>query len=865
MRSRPLLWRLIVRRLRQHVPGATRDAVLGDLVEDYRTDQQARGSLRAEWRVWRDAGSIARSYHVEHRGRRFVFGGTQPPFRQTLRALRRTPWYAATVIAVLAMTTALSATVFAIVDGVLFKPLPYADADQLRTASGRRANGRGGGALSLDEIRVWQRDLPDVPISAFQWSSDAGTLGDGVIYGAASVEQRFFDVLGQHPLLGGFRPEHFVPGAPEVAIISHRLWRQKMGGTMDVLGRELPLAGATDSYGRPVARPTIVGVLSADFVHPSGELADILRPFALSPEDSRNRSASNATGILRLPSGVNVDALASRLDESTRGAQRGDQPERSRYVGASVRTLDDLGITWRRSFRQLAGVSATLILLACVAIATLASGRARQQSRQALVRRALGATSWDLFLAALREAVVMVSVGSAAGIIFAPIILAMVLALKPVQDSLVKAPAIDGRVFFLVATIGLIAALITALASVASSNQMTLASGSAAGTTRSVRHFGRLLISTQTALAFVLTLGGSLGLASLWQAWTVDPGFDPSGLVVVDVNVRTPDSRQVAAKLSGLNDAFGALPGVTSGMFSGRFLGGGWSVATARSHVDAPEIELQSIQASRTFFDVLKLTPVEGRLPTPDEFSRGDDVVVLSNRAARALWPEGSAVGQRVLFPQRSATVIGLVPEPQFGGLLNGPREAGQIYFTRGGRRETSFVMRTTGSIDAALEGARRVVAASGADVDLIRAVTVHDALADTIKTRRLGAWLHGGFAVSALVIVATAVLGLVAMATSMRTREFGIRQALGARRDGLVRMLLREQITTVALGLCGGAVGAYWFQELLRGASAGVASTDYRLWVATAASILVTAMLGVLIPAMRSVNVDPAFTLRAE
>lgn len=864
MRSRPLLWRLIVRRLRRHVPGPAHNALLGDLVEDYRADRRTRGWLRAEWRTWHDAGSIARSYHVEHRGRRFVFGGTQPPFRQTLRGLRRTPWYAATVIAVMALTTALSATVFAIVDGVLFKPLPYQDADQLRTASGRRANGRGG-ALSLDEIRTWQRDLPDVPISAFQSSSDAGTLGDGVIYGAASVEQQFFNVLGQHPLLGGFRPEHFVPGAPEVAIISHRLWRGKMGGTMDVLGRVLPLAGATDNYGRPLAKPTIVGVLPADFVHPSGELADILRPFAPSPEDSRNRSVSNATGLLRLPPGVNADALANRLSESTRGAQRDDQPERLRYVGASLRTLDDLGITWRRSFRQLAGVSATLILLACVAIATLASGRARQQSRQALVRRALGATSWDLFLAAFREGVVLVSAGSAAGLISAPVILAMVLALKPVQDSLVKAPAIDGRVFMLVAAVGLIAALITALASVASSNRITLASSSAEGATKGVRHFERLLISTQAALAFVLTLGGSLGMASLWQAWKVDPGFDPSGLVVVDVNVRTVDIRQVAAKLSGLNDALGALPGVTAGMFSGRFLGGGWSVATARSHANAPEIELQSIQASRTFFDVLKLTPVEGRLPTPDEFSRGDDVVVLSDRAARALWPEGPAIGRRVLFPQRSATVIGLIPEPQFGGLLNGPMEAGQIYFTRGGRRETSFVMRTTGSTDAALEGARRIVASVGTDVDLIRAITVHDALADTIKTRRLAAWLHGGFAVSALVIVATAVLGLVAMATSMRAREFGIRQALGARRDGLVAMLLREQVTTVAIGLCAGAIVAYWFQELLRGAAAGVAPTDYRLWIATAATILITATLGVLIPAVRSVKVDPALTLRAE
>jgi putative ABC transport system permease protein len=380
-----------------------------------------------------------------------------------------------------------------------------------------------------------------------------------------------------------------------------------------------------------------------------------------------------------------------------------------------------------------------------------------------------------------------------------------------------------------------------------------------------VRHFGRLLIGTQTALAFVLILGGALGLASLVRAWATDPGYDPSGLIVVDVSVRTADSAQVAPALARLNDAFEALPGVTSGMFSGRFLGGGWSVATVRTQPDGPVIEMQLVQAAGAFFDVINLTPLEGRLPTPAELSTGDEVVVVSKRAAQSLWPDGSAVGRHVFFSRGSATVIGIVNEPQFGGLLNGPVEAGQLYRTRGGRNETSFVLRTTGSTNAALEGAKRVVAAEGAAVDLIRAVTVNEALADTIKTRRLAAWLHGGFAFSALVIIATAVLGLVAMATSQRTREFGIRQALGARRDGLVAMLVREQLTTVAIGLIAGGIGAYWFQGLLRGAAAGVPATDYRLWIVTAATLIVTTLLGVLIPALKSTRVDPAQTLRSE
>lgn len=865
MKSRPASWRLIVWRLRRRVPKADGDSVLGDLLEDYRSDRHRRGWLRAEWRAWRDAGSIAGSYKAEQRGLGFFAGGSRPPFGQTIRALRTTPWYTATVIAVMAMTTALSATVFAIVDGVLFKPLPYQDADQLRTASGRRANGRGGGALSLDELRAWQRDLPDVPITGFQWSHDAGTMGDGVMYGAASVDARFFDVLGQRPLLGGFQLEHFAPGAVPVAIISHRLWRQRLDGAPDVIGRVLPLAGAVDGIRRPVPKPTIVGVLPPDFVFPSGELVDVLRPLALSAADSRNRNVSAAVGLLRIPEGMALSDIEARLDVSTRRAQRSDQQERSRYVGASVRALADLGVTWRRSFRQLAGVSATLILLACVAVATLASGRARQQERQALVRRALGATSWDLFHAALREAAVLVSAGSAAGVLIAPVVLQTVLALRPLQDSLVKAPTIDARAFILVATVGFIVVLITASAAVMSSNRMSLVPGNVAGPTRRVRHFGRVLIGTQTALAFVLTLGGTLGMASLWQARTIDPGYDPSGLVVVDVSVRSQDSRQVVSRLSEMQGAFDALPGVTSGMFGGQFLSGSWWVATVRAAADGPELEMQQVQAGGALFEVLGLAPLQGRLPTPAEFQRGDDVVVLSSRAADNLWPDGSAVGRRILFPRGHATVIGIVRDAQFAGLLNRSSDGGQIYTTRAGNHETSFVIRTNGAVSATLDSARRIVAATGADVDLIRAVTMNEALADTIKTRRLGAWLHGGFAASALVIVATAVLGLVAMATSLRRREFGIRQALGARPDGLVGMLVREQVLTVAAGLFVGGIGAYWFQGLLRGAAAGVAPTDYRLWTLTAATILATATFGVLVPAIRSVKVDPALTLRSE
>ena len=710
-----------------------------------------------------------------------------------------------------------------------------------------------------------QRELPEVGISAFQWTHDAGTLGDGVMYGAAAVDARFFDVLGQRPVLGGFQDEHFMPGTAPVVIVSNRLWRQRLGGTADVIGRQLPVAGAVDNVRRPVAKPIIVGVLPADFVYPTGELTDIIRPFALPSSESADRNYSTASALVRIPSGMTTEEVTSRLTVAQLHAQGSDMPERSRYKGASVRSLQDLGVLYRRSFRQLAAVASTLILLACVAIATLASGRARQQERQTLVRRALGATSWDLFRAGFLEAAVLIGVASTTGVIMAPIVLAMVQALMPVQDYLVKAPAIDGRAVLVVTTLAFVVALVTAIASVTRLNQSTLASGNATGSTTRVRRFGRVLISTQTALAFVLILGGTLGLASWWRAWTTDPGYEPDGLVLVEVSVRTPDFKQIPPILRQLDAEFGKLSDVTSGMFGGRFLNGSWGVLGVRTLADGPAIDMQWVQAGGSFFEALDLTPIAGRLPTSRERSAGANVVVLSNRAAHSLWPGDSAVGKSVYLATGSAMVIGIVQEPKFAGLVERGRDAGQIYWSRGGRGETSFLLKTTGSTGAALDGARRIVAAQGNAVDLLRAVTMHEALADSIKTLRLTAWLHGGFAFSALMIVATAVLGLVAMATSQRTREFGIRCALGARRDTLIAMLLREQLVTIGCGLIAGGFAAYWFQGLLRSAASGVAPTDYRLWIVTAITLLVTAMLGVLIPAMKSTRIDPAQTLRSE
>jgi predicted permease len=787
--------------------------------------------------------------------------------RQALRALTATPWFTPTLVAVIALTTTLSATVFAIVDGVLFRPLPYPEPDRLFTASSRRATGRGGGVFKHDEIGAWRAALPDVAIAAFQVPGDAGTLGDGRRYAAVAVDDAFFDVIGQRPIAGGFAPDDFRPGNNRaVAIISHRLWQRVFDGRTDVIGQVLPLAGGVDQLGRPIARPVVVGVLPRDFVFPSGnELVDVIRPVALTAAERAGRNESALVGLVRLPSGASLEAVQQALDAATLAAQPpGDQRP---IVGAPLRSVTNLGFAYARSFRTLTWVAVLLVLVACLGVASLAAARSRQRERTVVVRRALGATSWHLVRDHVLELAPVVCAAAALGFLCAPAALAATLSFLPMDTPFVVAPAIDGRVVVVVASLTLTVIAASAAAALVTVRRVRQIASPTAHVTRRFARFGRALIALQTGLAFVLTLAGLLTMTGAWRVWQVDPGYDRDHLAIVEVNAKAADFEQARRHLADMTDQLSTLPGVVSaGMFGAPMLQRGWGVATARPAPDAEPIELQQISVGGALLETLEVRPVQGRLPTRDEIDRGDDVVLLSTRAVRSLWQDQPVVGRTLwLSQQRAVRIIGVVPELQFSSLGDIQHEAGQIYLTGAGRRASSFVLRTAGPPQTVLASARRLVESRSAELDLIRAVTMRQALAESISSQRFAAWAYGGVAASALAIVGVATLGLVAMITSLRTRELGVRRALGASRRSVIGLLLREQVSSVTIGLVGGGIGAAWSVETLRRSLYGTTPGDPSIWAATAVVMIVTASAGVLIPAVRVSRVDPIQVLRAD
>ena len=788
--------------------------------------------------------------------------------RHALRSVRSTPVYSLAVIAVIAITMTLATTVFAVVDGVLFKPLPFPDVDRLYTAGPRAEGGRSGGVFKVDEIASWRRALPNLRVSAFEAASEGGSLGDGRVYSAASVDAHFFDVLGAWPRIGGFSPDHFVVGSTPVAIISHRLWQRAFGGRPDVLGQTLPLVGGVNHRGQPIGRAIVVGVLAPDFVFPlSSEIVDVIRPQRLTAQERASRNESAVIALLRWPADLSMPALQSALDAATVAAQSPDEPARRRMIGANLRSMADVGISRRGSFRTLVLVTGALVILACLGVGGLAAARSRQRQRDVMVRRALGATTWDLFRQSLLEAAPLVFVGAAIALLLAPSILSATLALLPISTGFVKAPRIDLRVAMVAGGLASICTLWVSLGVLRASRAGRLASLERTSSSGRLKGFSRALVAVQAGTAFLLSVGGALLLTSLWHVWRVDPGYDSERLAVLEVTGLNRDFQAVRAEVLQLTDELGRLPGVSaSGLFGSRILSSSWGVTSATAQQGNALLEFQGIGVERDLFQALGLRSVRGRLPSQDEIARRDPLVIISERAAASLAIAADPVGRTLYFSRGSVTIIGVVPDIELSQLGDPPREAGQIYHLGGGGgRAVSILLRTLASPRAILPEAIRVVRSRPQQFDLLRSGTMDQILAESIRERRFSAWTYGAIAGSALVIVGVSILGLVAMVTSLRTRELGVRIALGASRGRVVALVLREQVLAAAIGLVAGGVATTWTVRALRRQVFGITTTDPWVWGATALVILIMATLGVLLPALRASRVDPVKVLRAD
>jgi hypothetical protein len=374
-----------------------------------------------------------------------------------------------------------------------------------------------------------------------------------------------------------------------------------------------------------------------------------------------------------------------------------------------------------------------------------------------------------------------------------------------------------------------------------------------------------VLIGTQIGLAFVLTVAGTLVIGSLWWAWRQDPGFDPTDAIVVDVTLGAGSMDDRHARFETVTQRVQTIPGVREiGVVSGPILRKSWgSPAVERPEGALPGRE-QGIGVGLATFSILGIQRIDGRFFTAEESTSSAPVVVISERVARAFWPGRSAIGQIIQSrgsDRRALTVVGVVRDAR----LSGPDYDGHGQIYRPVPWGGTLLIRTDGPARAQLAQVVDAIRRADARVAVTTASTVKREFGEPLRQRTFAAWLYGAFAASCLAIVAVGLFGFVAMTTATRTREIGIRGALGATRGSIVRLILREQTLTVAGGLMAGSLASWWAASFLRRSMFGFDVHDARLWTIAAVTIVVVAIVAALIPAWKASRTPPTLALRSE
>jgi predicted permease len=861
------------------------DSIAGDLEEQRRRRATTSRPAAAVW-FWRALLSVI-AYFVRQqvisgvrallsRAPRFNRGSV---WRQASRSLRQRPWYAAAATAVIALTIALAATVFAVVDATLFKPLPYERPAELHFVSGgysdeilsapgviiRNTSGLGLSVRDMDDIVA---AVPGATFAAYgRGSGGTAPLGSLLPWTprVGYVGERLFDVLGVHPLIGGFTPADFEAAATGTipVLISYDTWQSTFGGRPDVLNQMLA--------GTPPVTYRVAGVMPAAFVFPArGPAPHVLRPLVITSAEKADRYKRTKYFVMRLPSGVPLSEYRKRFEPVARAAAA-ELPDVPKQGGAGATDVfavmpfeEQLSGRDRSTLLLVFGMAAALVLLGCANVSGLAASRQLDAARQLALRRALGAAAGDISALVLAESAVVVLVGATIGVLATFPALSLVRTLLPATLILGDAPAMSWRLVAFAALASGLCVLAVSLWPVRRALAQPIAPALTANaqTMSPAKSTGRfIVVAAQVGLGLVLTLAGAQLVGSLVRVWSGELGYSADGVVTIELAVDGASVHERATAIDTFLQHVRQWPGVESA--------GATDALLLRDSSPGGMVGFSDYPITPGFIETLQPKLVSGRWPNAEEFAAGTPVAVLTPEAANKLFPEQSAVGQSITTRSGPFVVIGIAAPAMYSawdGLRKFPGFQSYVPYRAVSRRNTATIVLRAGRQDrAVVSRVMREAEMFRSPIRVTAVATAEDLLTDTIRPRRFQAWLFGSFGVAALAIVGAGLLGLLAMATARRRREVGIRVALGATHHGVVRLFLREQLAAVLVGVVAGCLVSVWTAGLASSLLYDITAYDLRVWAAAVIAMLAMSMLGVLVPSWRVSRVDPVQALRVD
>ena len=794
--------------------------------------------------------------------------------RFAARSLRKTPGFSSLAILTLALSIGATVTIFALVDAVLLRPLPFPESDRL--------------------VRFWgtvpEKGLPEVdfPDAVYEYlrtrtrvvspiagaTSATFTLvgdGDAERLQGQNTTVGYFSTLGIRPLLGrDFRPEEGTRGNNLVTVISHGLWQRRFGGDTAILGR------AIDLNGYPT---TVVGIMPPDFAFSRD--TDLWIPIGIDPQ-SLNCWCYAMLG--RLAPGATPDdaarEVASLLDDFWREREPGTvRPERSRVV--AVPLSRDLTAEVNRPLVLLLAAVGLVLLIACANIANLLLARGTIRRREIAIRCCLGATSPRIVRQLLIESALLAAAGALGGLLLAQIGVRVLGAITVARLPHMEAIGLHGGMLVFAVVVAMAAAMlfgiVPALRAVRIDLAATLKDGGRGTPGTGARRLNRGFVVAQFTLSLVLLVAAALALKSFRNLLGEDRGFLAENVLVARLALPGRlyrDEASVAAFQTRLLERVRVLPDVRevglsqTAPFSA---GDNQQEVYIEERPPAPgePIRVASIRGvSPSYFAAIGTPIVGGRGFENTDASGSTLVAVIDESLARRYWPEADPVGKRIRVGGPAnpfVTVVGVARSVKHHDLARSPDHYVYVPTAQSARWTVDLVVRTGGDPLPLVPTLRREVRAIDPRIPLYQVHTLDQAIADSLRTRRMTQLLLLAFAGAALLLASVGVYGVMALGVGARTNEFGIRLALGARPGQVRRLVLAEGLRLAIAGVAIGLVGAALITRGMGSLLYGVEPFDAGVFAAAAALMTVAALAACYAPARRATETDPITALRAE
>jgi putative ABC transport system permease protein len=798
--------------------------------------------------------------------------------RHAARRLKTSPAFTVVAVATLALGIAATTAIYSVVDALMLRPLPYAAASRLVDVGASTGAGVSGLPMAVtgERLAFW-RGQTDLFERVETYRTTSFTLsGEGEpqqLIGAAMTDG-LMEMLGVVPQAGRLiQSGDGVAGRERVIVISDNVWQTTFAAAPDIIGRTVRLDDAT--Y-------TVIGVMPAAFSFPYGRrqfwVPQVLDASATTPPMRMTIIARLREGLTREAAQPRAAALVPRLIEMKalqQGLGIGLTPPLGRSVNPPV----------RRALYVLAAAVTLVLLIACANLANLLLVQGAGRAREIAVRLALGASRGRLVQQLLTETVVLGALGGAVGLLLAQWTIDLLAAVTPREMTFLTTHtiALDGRViaFAVVATL-LTSAVFGVLPALRGSRQRpndALKDGRTATGAPKQERLRRVFVLGQVALSLVLLIGAGLMTRTFTHLTRIDPGFDPRGVVAVDLQLpswkygtrelQTQFFDQVAMRVR-------ALPQVRSTTLTGGVPPGGGGISFGLQFeidgrgvvLDDPNLLLPFSEVDGDYFATMGIPLKAGRVFNSQDTRESPRVVMLGEEMARRLWPDGNAIGGRIRFDSDRPwlTVVGVVGDVyQFRA--DQPRGQFALYYansqSRGVPAQQTLVIRTAGDPRVAMPEIRQAIWAVDPNQPIARMRTIDDAYVEFFATQRFYAFLMSAFAVIGLVISTVGLYGVLAYALTQRTREFGIRTALGAQRAQVLSLAMRTGLGLTAAGIVLGLGASLMVGRAMRSMLVEVAPSDPLTYLVTVAVLGGASVVACWLPARRATRVDPVVALR--